>query len=80
MKSKPNLSSSLQQENFRNKNLFYSQEKLTQSQEQTRAMNLLIKKHVEGLSKITIEELNDRAEELSENFDVSGISHTAKKK
>ena len=79
MKSKPNLSSSLQQENFRNKNLFYSEEKLNQYQEQTRAMNLLIKKHVEGLSKITIEELNDRPEELSENLDVSGISHTAKK-
>ena len=40
------------------KSMFYPEEKLMEYKEQTRAMNYLVKEHVEGLSKIIIEELN----------------------
>jgi len=40
------------------KSMFYPEEKLMEYKEQTRAMNYLIKEHVEGLSKIVAEEVD----------------------
>jgi hypothetical protein len=50
------------------RSMFYPEEKLVEYKEQTKAMDYLVKEHVEGLSKITEEEVNSDSSVSFDSF------------